>query len=228
MDREPFGSIRRSVGRRTPDQRPPVEPPTHKPGGPAPGQRTFDAVWEDLSREIVRCQRCQLHSFRTQAVVYRGVPEPVVVFVGEAPGAEEDRVGLPFVGRAGRRLDEAVASAAIPATVVGVLNVLKCRPPQNHFDRRAAVTCRPYLDRQLAWLDPPLVVTLGRWALSTLLPTAPPISESAGVVRDWQGRKLLPLVHPAATFHSRRMMERWTRDLAALRNAYLDASHQTL
>lgn len=228
MDRESSSGIRRSVVRRTPGRLPLLESPTHHWGGPAPGPHSFDAAWEELSREIVRCERCPLHSFRTQAVVYRGAPKPVVVFVGEAPGAEEDRVGLPFVGRAGRRLDEAVASAGIPATVVGVVNVLKCRPPKNHFDARAAATCRPYLDRQLAWLDPPLVVTLGRWALSTLVPNGRSVSESAGSLQDWQGRKLLPLIHPAATFRSRRMLERWTRDLAALREAYRDATHQTL
>lgn len=214
----------------TPSGRPDPAPLEASGYTASPGQHheQFDPEWKDLSAKIRECDRCVLHLSRTQAVVYRGVPGPDVVFVGEAPGAEEDRRGVPFVGRAGRRLDEAIASAGIPESAVGVLNVLKCRPPHNRFDRRAAQTCRPYLDRQIAWLNPALVVTLGRWALSTLLPTAPPVSVAAGHSFRWNGRRLLALLHPAATFRSRAYREKWERDLAALGHAYRSEAHQTL
>jgi len=189
---------------------------------------TQQAAWDALTRDIRRCERCPLHQTRTQAVVYRGVPRPAIVFVGEAPGAEEDRQGLPFVGRAGRRLDEAIGNAGIPVSEVGILNVLKCRPPQNRFDRGAAATCRPYLDRQIDLLAPRLLVTLGRWALSTLVPEAPPMLTAAGVPRVWSGRPLLPLLHPAATFRSRAFLERWNRDLKTLQQVYLALRHETL
>jgi DNA polymerase len=153
---------------------------------------------------------------------------PIVVFVGEAPGVEEDRTGLPFVGRAGKRLDDGIARAGIPAETVGVLNVLKCRPPANRFDPAAAKTCRPYLDRQLEWLDPRLVVTLGRWALATLEPQAPSVMNAAGAPRDWNGRRLLPLLHPASTFRSRAYFDRWQRDLQALEHEFARYGYQTL
>ncbi len=150
-------------------------------------------------------------------MVYRGSLEPRVVFVGEAPGAEEDRAGVPFVGRAGRLLDAAIAQLGDGLGSFGVLNVLKCRPPGNRFDVRAARVCRPYLARQLALLGPRLLVPLGARALRELDPAAPPLLKAAGIPRrDPEGRWVFPLVHPAASFRSRRLKERWEHDVAAL------------
>jgi uracil-DNA glycosylase len=142
---------------------------------------------------------------------------PRVVFVGEAPGAREDETGLPFMGRAGQRLDAAVVQLGLPAESVGMLNLIKCRPPHNRFDRQAAATCRPFLDRQLALLRPELVVTLGASALAALDPHAPSITDAAGHERTLDGRPLFPMIHPAATFHSRRYALRWEKDLDRLR-----------
>jgi uracil-DNA glycosylase len=148
--------------------------------------------------------------------VYRGSLAPRVVFVGEAPGVLEDRTGTPFVGRSGRRLDTAIERLGLERSEFGVLNVLKCRPPGNRFDRSAARTCRPYLDRQLALLQPEVVVTLGASALRAFDPRAPPILTVAGRPRPSVAWRLFPLLHPAATLRSRRWAERWERDLAAL------------
>ncbi|HYA54599.1 MAG TPA: uracil-DNA glycosylase, partial [Thermoplasmata archaeon] len=122
----------------------------------------------------------------------------------------------PFVGRSGRVLDGAVAELGLSEEEFGVLNVLKCRPPENRFDRAAARTCRPYLDRQLALLRPEVVVTLGARALTALEPTAPAMLAVAG--RPWAGGGIphFPLIHPAAALRSRRMSERWHDDLRAL------------
>ena len=173
--------------------------------------------WERLSQEIRTCHRCPLGSTRTQAVVYRGSLAPRVVFVGEAPGAAEDREGIPFVGRSGRRLDAAIERAGLAADEYGILNLLKCRPPANRFDRAAARTCRPFLDRQLDWLRPEILVTLGASALYAMDPSSPAILGVAGVPRRAGARHLFPLIHPAAALRSRRLAERWARDVDALR-----------
>lgn len=179
-------------------------------GGTGPGP------WEQLSREIVECTRCPLHATRTHAVVYRGGRNPRVVFVGEAPGAEEDRVGLPFVGRSGRRLDAALALIGLRPQEYGVLNVVKCRPPHNRFDPSSARTCRPYLDRQLALLGPRLLVTLGARALNAIDPSAPPILQCAGQPRRVPGHEVFPLVHPAAALRSTALTRRWNHDVEVL------------
>lgn len=186
-----------------------VTPPSHLEGPPT------DA-WASLAREIHDCRKCPLGFQRTQAVVYRGAERPWLVFVGEAPGAEEDRLGRPFLGRGGRILDAAIARAGIGAPEFGVVNLLKCRPPGNRFDPIAATTCRPYLDRQIDLLRPQALVTLGRRALAALDPSAPPIMVSAGSPREAGGPPIFPLVHPAATLRSRTMAERWNRDGNAL------------
>jgi uracil-DNA glycosylase len=172
--------------------------------------------WAQLSHEIRTCQRCPLGQTRTHAVVYRGSLTPRVVFVGEAPGILEDRTGIPFVGRSGRRLDAAIERLGLERSEFGVLNVLKCHPPGNRFDRSAARTCRPYLDRQLALLRPEVVVTLGASALRAFDPRAPPILTVAGRPRPSVAWRLFPLLHPAATLRSRRWAKRWESDLAAL------------
>jgi uracil-DNA glycosylase len=184
-----------------------------------PGRGTISSrerAWVRLSAEIRSCRKCPLGSLRTHAVVYRGSLSPRVVFVGEAPGAEEDRVGLPFVGRSGRELDRAVAQLGLSNAEFGILNVLKCRPPGNRFDRTAARTCRPYLDRQLALLRPEVVVTLGARALGALDPSAPPMLRAAGHPRLDTTPAHFPLIHPAAALRSRRMRDRWEIDLRSL------------
>ncbi|MGA9839222.1 MAG: uracil-DNA glycosylase [Thermoplasmata archaeon] len=174
-------------------------------------------AWAVLSNEIRNCRKCPLHETRTHAVVYRGSLTPRLLFVGEAPGAAEDAAGLPFVGRSGRRLDAVVAQLGLSEGEFGVLNLLKCRPPANRFDRDAARTCRPYLDRQIALLAPRVLVTLGAPALRALAPDAPPVLEAAGHPRSSARGPLFPLIHPAASMRSRRWGERWTHDVVALR-----------
>jgi uracil-DNA glycosylase len=188
------------------------------PGVPvrAEGDPERAIAWERLSDEIRACRNCPLHATRTQAVVYRGGLSPFVVFVGEAPGAAEDRTGVPFVGRSGRMVDAAIARLGLTDGDYGILNLLKCRPPGNRFDRTAAATCRPYLDRQLALLSPRLLVSLGAPALHALRPRAPPMLEAAGHPRNDGAPPLFPLIHPAAAMRSRRLAARWDRDLDRL------------
>ncbi|MDE1836063.1 MAG: uracil-DNA glycosylase [Euryarchaeota archaeon] len=170
--------------------------------------------WAALELEMKACVRCHLASLRHQVVVYRGAPRPWVLFIGEAPGKEEDASGLPFVGRAGRILDRAVAASGLRPRDWGVTNVIMCRPPQNRFDRRAAAACRPWLEAKFGTLDPRVLVTLGTHALEAFAPEELPISRAAGHAATIWGRTLFPMLHPASTLHSKRYGERWRDDWA--------------
>ena len=186
-----------------------VAEPSGRPLLPGP-------AWDALSSEIVHCTKCHLAATRSHAVVFRGSVTPRVVFVGEAPGAAEDREGLPFVGRSGKLLDAAVERIGLRPSEYGVLNLIKCRPPRNRFDELAARTCRPYLDRQFALLRPSCVVTLGARAFHALTPSRDPVLEVAGQVQPGTRPPIFPLIHPAAAMRSRRLAERWKHDVDAL------------
>ncbi len=184
--------------------------------------------WDRLCEEIRACTRCPLHRHRIQTVIYRGGAAPKIVFVGEAPGAAEDRTGIPFVGASGRRLDQAIERIGLAPEDFGVLNLLKCRPPNNRFDALASRTCRPFLDRQLEWLRPRVIVTLGAYALHAFDSTAPPITRAAGTPRIWMGLALFPLLHPAASLRSSRFRAQWERDIETLRLVLPQWLNQTL
>lgn len=165
---------------------------------------------------MVACHRCALARGRHHVVLYRGAKEPWLLFVGEAPGKEEDLTGTPFVGRSGRILDAAALEHGLRPEDWGVTNTVMCRPPANRFDRVAAAACRPWLELKLAHWHPRLIVTLGRHALEAFLPNALPVLSSAGALRSWHGTPLYPMLHPAATLHSRVYGDRWRADWARL------------
>ncbi len=192
--------------------------PDRSPAAGVGDSAPFSESWERLSAEIRACRLCPLGATRTHAVVYRGSPSPRLVFVGEAPGAAEDRAGLPFVGRSGSRLNAAIDVVGLSTREFGILNVLKCRPPGNRFDRAAARTCRPYLRRQLALLRPRALVPLGAVALRELAPEAPRILLAAGRPLGSPDGPIFPLIHPAAALRSRALRDRWERDVVALRD----------
>ncbi len=129
----------------------------------------------------------------------RGHPQARLLLVGEAPGAEEDASGRPFVGRSGQLLDRLLAEAGLDRERdLYIANIVKCRPPQNRRPTAAEMAaCRPWLDRQLALLDPPLILLAGATALAGLLGIRSGISRLRGQWQTWQGRQLLPLFHPA-------------------------------
>jgi len=181
------------------------------------------ASWTVLHRLADACTACPLCRTRTKVVFFRGSRDPTVLFIGEAPGADEDAAGVPFVGRAGRRLDDAVRTLGLSEADWAVINLLKCRPPGNRYPPDSAEQCRPFLDRQIELLDPEWIVTLGRHALHALDPTAPPITQSAGSPRKAGRRRLFPLLHPAAALHDPRLRARWASDLEHLRGALAGA-----
>jgi DNA polymerase len=154
----------------------------------------------EVERQALGCTACPLHAGRTQVVFSRGDPSADVMFVGEAPGAEEDRQGLPFVGRSGQLLDRLVLQEmGLDRDQFYVCNTTKCRPPGNrdpHPDEIAA--CRPFLEAQLEHVDPEVVVTLGNFATKLLLDTTEGITRLRGRSYPYRGAVLVPTFHPAA------------------------------
>jgi uracil-DNA glycosylase family 4 len=157
-------------------------------------------AFEVLRDEALACTSCKLAGLgRTQVVFGTGDPSADVVFVGEGPGAEEDRQGLPFVGRSGKLLDQLVAEElGLSRPEVYIANVVKCRPPGNRDPQPDEIAaCRGWLDRQIELVDPVVVITLGKFAAQLLLATDEPISRLRGQVHPFGPRTLVPTFHPA-------------------------------
>jgi DNA polymerase len=191
-----------------------------------------DLDWDPLRAAVAACQRCELHGTRTQTVFGVGNPRARWMFIGEAPGADEDRQGEPFVGRAGQLLTSMIRALGLQREDVFIANVLKCRPPGNRDPRPAeAASCRTYLERQVALVNPTLVVAVGRIAAQNLLATETPIAKLRGKVHAF-GARSWPLVvtyHPAYLLrtpsekrkawhdllHARQLFERLQRESAA-------------
>jgi uracil-DNA glycosylase len=145
------------------------------------------------------CRRCKLHKLGRKRIVFGvGNPNADLMFVGEAPGADEDEQGIPFVGRAGQLLTKIIEAIGLRRDDVYIANVIKCRPPQNRNPEQDEVeTCQPFLFRQIDTIKPKVIVALGTFAARTLLRTLDPISRLRGRVYDYRGAKLIPTFHPA-------------------------------
>ena len=151
-----------------------------------------------IRADLGECTRCSLSEQRRSIVFGEGNPAAPVVFVGEGPGADEDRSGRPFVGRAGELLTKIIESVGWTREDVYICNVVKCRPPGNRDPRPPeVVTCRPFLERQLLAIRPEVIVTLGKPAASTLLGRQVAITRTRGIWQDWNGIPLMPTFHPA-------------------------------
>ena len=155
----------------------------------------------EVARLITTCTDCSLHQGRTNAVPGEGSQDAEIMLIGEGPGFHEDRLGRPFVGPAGKFLEELLASIGLDRKQVFIANMVKCRPPQNRDplpDELAA--CSKYLERQIELVDPLLIVTLGRFSLVRFFP-GESISQARGRVRQKNGRFIYPIMHPAAALH---------------------------
>jgi len=166
----------------------------------APGEGlTLDSI----RAEIGDCQRCKLAPTRTNIVYGSGNPQAELVFVGEAPGYDEDQQGLPFVGRAGQLLTKIIESINLKREDVYICNVLKCRPPENRNPEPDEVAaCNPFLRKQLAAIRPKIVCCLGTFAAQTVLQTAAPISRLRGKFFDMDGMRVIATFHPAYLLRS--------------------------
>jgi uracil-DNA glycosylase len=145
------------------------------------------------------CSRCKLHALGRRQVVFGvGNPDAELMFVGEAPGADEDIQGVPFVGRAGQLLTKIIEAIGLQREDVYIANVIKCRPPQNRNPEQDEVdTCEPFLFQQIDVIKPTVIVALGTFAARALLRTLDPISRLRGRVFEYRGAKLIPTFHPA-------------------------------
>jgi DNA polymerase len=167
--------------------------PERRGVAPAPSL-TLTQVREELGE----CTRCKLHTGRKQIVFGVGDPNAWLVFVGEAPGADEDEQGEPFVGRAGQLLTRIIEAMKLTREQVYICNIIKCRPPQNRNpEPDETASCEPFLIGQLQAIKPKLICALGNFAAQTLLRTKEPISKLRGRFHNYQGIPVLPTFHPA-------------------------------
>ena len=161
----------------------------------APDPITLQMVRDDIGD----CTRCKLHKLGRRQIVFGvGNPNADLMFVGEAPGRDEDIQGEPFVGRAGQLLTKIIEAIGLKREDVYIANVIKCRPPENRNPEPDEVeTCEPFLFRQIDVIKPKVIVALGKFGAQTLLRTLDPISRLRGRVYDYRGAKLIPTFHPA-------------------------------
>ena len=175
----------------------------------------------ELYREVAECTRCPLHETRTKAVFGAGNADAELMFVGEAPGAEEDRQGLPFVGRAGQLLNELLVEIGLSREQVFIANVLKSRPPGNRDPQPGEIeACEPYLWQQVRLIEPCVVCTLGNFATKLLTGSPTGITRVRGEpqVHELGGRTvyLLPLFHPAAALRTPAVKQQLREDFATI------------
>lgn len=190
-----------------PAVQPPAQAPTEKATSalaatplrsvPEPADRA--AALAEVAARVVKCTRCaELARTRTQTVFGVGNPRARLVFLGEAPGADEDRLGEPFVGDAGKLLDKIIAACTLRREEVYILNILRCRPPGNRTPLPdEAENCREYLEAQLEIIKPEFICCLGTVAAQNLLRTTTPIGKLRGNFFDYRGAKVLCTYHPA-------------------------------
>lgn len=186
-----------------------------------------DDSWRALESEVAGCTRCGLHKTRTQTVFGVGSRTADWMIIGEAPGAEEDRRGEPFVGRAGKLLDEMLRALGVERRQVFIANILKCRPPNNRDPaQEEAQSCRPYLDRQLTLLQPKVILAVGRIAAQQLLGSDAPVGRLRGSVHELAtfGLPLVVTYHPAYLLRSPIQKRKVWQDLCLAKAAMQRAS----
>ena len=179
--------------------------------------------WEALQNKVVNCTRCELHKGRTQTVFGTGDPAADWMLIGEAPGAEEDRQGKPFVGRAGKLLNAMLEAVGLDREHVYIANILKCRPPNNRDPSPAEVTeCEPYLKQQIDIIRPKIILALGRIAAQNLLGIEVPIGRMRGQRYEFADTNIPVVVtyHPAYLLRSPREKRKSWQDLQLAMKIY--------
>lgn len=175
-----------------------------------------EALLDEIAAEIRVCTRCELHRTRTNSVPGEGPADARIMFIGEAPGWNEDQQGRPFVGAAGKFLEELLAAAGLKRSDVFITNVVKSRPPGNRDplpDEIAA--CAPFLQRQIDAIDPDVIVTLGRFSMAKWFP-GERISKIHGQPKKDGKRLIVPMYHPAAALHQQALKATILEDFAKL------------
>lgn len=177
-----------------------------------------DAEWYALQKQVSTCTRCSLHETRTQTVFGVGNPHANWLFIGEAPGEQEDLRGEPFVGRAGQLLDEMIRALGLEREQVFIANVLKCRPPKNRDPSTdEASACEPFLVRQVKAVEPKIIVAVGRIAAQNILKTQTPIGKLRGQIHHYEAIPVVVTYHPAYLLRSQTEKRRAWEDLKLAR-----------
>jgi DNA polymerase len=172
--------------------------------------------FDELVRRIRTCTLCTLSEKRTQAVPGEGSRTADIMFIGEGPGFYEDRDGRPFVGQAGRLLDELLSSIDLNRESVYITNMIKCRAPNNRDPLPSEIqSCGPYLDEQIEMIAPKVIVALGRYSFSKFFPDEP-IGKARGKPRRWNGLIVYPMYHPAAALRNGSLRAALERDFQSL------------
>jgi DNA polymerase len=165
---------------------------------PRAAEDTADDSLAAIRTDIGDCTRCKLHQSRTNIVFGEGNPTADLMFIGEGPGADEDATGRPFVGAAGQLLDRIIEAIGLTRDQVYIANVVKCRPPGNRApERDEMATCEPFVFRQIAAINPKVIVLLGNTPVQSVLKLKGGITRLRGEFRDYQGIKVMPTFHPA-------------------------------
>jgi DNA polymerase len=171
------------------------------------------AELERIAGEVRQCCKCGLGSLRTNAVPGEGSPNARIMFVGEAPGADEDAQGRPFVGRAGRLLDKIIEACGLKRGDVFIGNILKCRPPENRDPRaEEIISCLPYLQRQIEIISPEIIVALGAHAARTLLNTTKSIGQLRGQFHEYYAGIGRPPIKLMATYHTAYLLRNYSQE----------------
>jgi uracil-DNA glycosylase len=180
------------------------EPGPVPDGAPVTFSRSAAEALAAIRADIGDCTRCKLHTQGRRQVVFGvGNPSAELMFVGEAPGADEDVQGIPFVGRAGQLLTKMIAAMGFAREDVYIANVIKCRPPGNRNPEPDEIaTCEPFLFQQIEAIEPKVIVTLGAFAARTLLKTDAPVSRLRGREFEYRGATLIPTFHPSFLLRS--------------------------
>ncbi|HEX6998878.1 MAG TPA: uracil-DNA glycosylase [Gammaproteobacteria bacterium] len=206
-------------------------PETTRPAAPSPAAASpaleiaVPTEWPALAEAVKACTRCALHRGRKQAVFGVGRPDAELMVVGEAPGADEDRQGEPFVGPAGRLLNAMLRSIGYPRADVYIANILKCRPPNNRDPRpEEAVACTPFLERQIELVSPKALLAVGRIAAQWLLQTDAPIGRLRGRVFRYREIPLVVTYHPAYLLRTPQAKATAWQDLCMVKQLLVERS----
>lgn len=197
-------------------------PETDKPAAEeAPSVTPETEDLNDFREKIMHCQKCALGATRTKFVFGTGNPDADLMFVGEAPGESEDLEGVPFVGRAGRLLDDILKAIDLKREDVYIANVLKCRPPNNRDPKKEEIEqCEPYLLKQIELIKPKLLVALGRISATTLLRSKDSLTAMRGKIFDYHGTDMLVTYHPAALLRNPNWKRPAWEDFKKIRDLY--------
>ncbi len=172
---------------------------------------------DQLAAAIRACRKCPLGRLRTHAVPGEGPVHAEIMFIGEAPGYYEDRQGRPFVGASGKLLEKLLAAIGLTREDVYITNVVKCRPPANRDPLPSEIeTCAPWLHRQIALIDPLLIITLGRFSMAQFFPPSARITRVHGQPLRQEDRIIIPMFHPAAALRNPNWMQAMEADFAQI------------